>query len=142
MKNIAGNEKTFYAYANNMIFPIVKSELIKVRVDLVFDTYRENSLKSTARAKRGEGIRRKVESNFEPPKKWRLFLRINDNKAELFRFLSKSAIPAASGDMNVFCAFDDTVICNKEYDLNMVAPCSQEEVDTRLWFVVGIALRK
>ena len=104
MKNIAGNEKTFHAYANNMIFPIVKSELIKVKVDLVFDTYRENSLKSTARAKRGEGIRRKVESNFEPPKNWRLFLRINDNKAELFRFLSKSAIPAASGDMNVFCA--------------------------------------
>ena len=102
MKNIAGNEKTFYAYANNMIFPIVKSELIKVRVDLVFDTYREDSLKSTAGVKQGKGIRRKTESNFESSKNWRLFLRINDNKTELFHFLSKSATPAASADMNIF----------------------------------------
>ena len=34
--------------------------------------------------------------------------------------------------MNVFCAFDDTVICNKESYLGMVAPCSQEEGDTRV----------
>ena len=102
MKNIAGNEKTFHAYANNMIFPIVKSELIKVKVDLVFDTYREDSLKSTAGAKQGKGIRRKTESNFESSKNWRLFLRTNDNKTELFHFLSKSATPAASADMNIF----------------------------------------
>ena len=69
-----GNEKNFYGYANNVIFPIIKPELIKVeRVDLVFDTYQDDGLKSTTRAKRVKGIRRKVETNFETPKNWRSF---------------------------------------------------------------------
>ena len=52
--NIAkpGKERTFYDYANNVFFPMISSALKKVeRVDVVFDTYRKDSIKSTARAK-------------------------------------------------------------------------------------------
>ena len=110
--NIAtpGKERTFYDYAINVFFPVVCSELKKVeRVDVVFDTYRADSIKSTARAKRGKGMRRKVEPNSQSPKNWGYFLRLNENKAELFRYLSKAVIDAASGDMNLLCAYDDSV---------------------------------
>ena len=38
--------------------------------------------------------------------------------------------------MKIFCDFDDIVICNKEHDLSTVAPCSQEEDDTRVFLHV------
>lgn len=59
-----------------------------------------------------------------------------DKETKLFCFLSKSVIKSASGDMNVFSVFVDTVICNKEHDLNTVAPWSPEEGDTRVFLHV------
>ena len=75
--NIAkpGKERTFYDYASNVFFPMISSELKKVeRVDVVFDTYRKDSIKSTARAKRGKGMRRRVEPTSQPRKNWGSFL--------------------------------------------------------------------
>jgi len=116
------------------IFPMISSELKKVeRVDVVFDTYRKDSIKSTARAKRGKRMRRRVEPTSQPPKNWgSLLSRLNENKTELFRYLSKTIIDAASGDMNVLCAYDYRVLSKQNHDMSMMYPCSQEEGDTRV----------
>ena len=100
-----GKEKTFRAYAEQLIVPKIQSELDRCkRVDVVFDTYRKDSLKSTTRRKRGKGIRRKVEGNSQPPKDWDSFLRIDENKTELFRFRSHAITNAVSSDLQMLLA--------------------------------------
>ena len=48
--------KTFDEYAQHVIIPYSSSQLRSVsRVDLVWDIYKDDSLKDTARAKRGKG---------------------------------------------------------------------------------------
>ena len=56
------------------------------RLDLVWDSYIIDSLKSTARAKRGKGIRRRVVASAPIPGNWQSFLRTDLNKKALFSF--------------------------------------------------------
>ena len=58
------------------------------RVDMVWDKYNADSLKATARCKRGKGIRRRVKSDTKIPGNWAAFLRVDENKQELFYFLA------------------------------------------------------
>ena len=134
--NIAkpGQEKTFKGYDENVFYPMIKSEVAKVdRVDVVFDTYRKDSLKATTRKKRGKGIRRKVEAGTQPPNNWNSFLCIEENNVELFRFLSMSVIDIAHPERNTLCAFDEDVICTSNHNLRNVSPCIQEKGDTRVF---------
>ena len=57
------------------------------RVDMVFDAYWKDSLKAATRTKRGKGIRRHVEGNKHVPSNWQEFLRIDENKSELFHLI-------------------------------------------------------
>jgi len=58
-------------------------------VDIVWDQYLENSLKSETRKRRGKGIRRRVEGNTSLPGNWQQFLRLDANKQELITFLAR-----------------------------------------------------
>ena len=71
-------------------------------VGLVWYTYKDDSLKGTARAKRGKGVRRRVVGNTAVPGNWHNFLRADSNKTELFSFLSKVLLRA-------FCKEDKEV---------------------------------
>ena len=83
--------KTFAEYASEIFIPYIFSQLRgALRLDLVWDRYFEDSLKSTARAKRGKGIRRRVVAEGAIPGNWRDFLCVDKNKMELFSFLSKA----------------------------------------------------
>ena len=62
------------------------------RVDVAFDTYKEQSLKTATRVKRGKDVRRKVQENSVEPTNWKDFLHLDQNKTELFHFLSKTMI--------------------------------------------------
>ena len=76
--------------AQQVFIPYISSQLRSVsRVDLVWDTYKDDSLKGTARAKRGKGVRWHVVGKAALPGNWQNFLRIDSNKRELFSFLSK-----------------------------------------------------
>ena len=56
--------KTCDDYALKVFLPYVERQLEHAnRVDIVWDQYREDSLKSQARTKRGRGIRRRVAGN-------------------------------------------------------------------------------
>ena len=51
---------TFQNYADEIFFPYVKNELVHCnRIDIVWDEYREQSIKGSTREKRGTGIRRR-----------------------------------------------------------------------------------
>ena len=45
----------------------------------------EDSLKIATRRKSGKGIRRHVEGNKQVPSNWQEFLRVDENKSELFQ---------------------------------------------------------
>ena len=60
--------KTFDEYAQQVFIPYISSQLCSVsRVDLVWDTYKDDSLKGTARAKCGKGVRRRVVGKADIP---------------------------------------------------------------------------
>ena len=57
------------------------------QVDMVFDAYWKDSLKAATRTKRGKCIRRHVEGNKRVPRNWQEFLRIDENKSDLFHLI-------------------------------------------------------
>ena len=68
-------------YANSSV--VTCSEWI-----MVFDAYGKDNLKASPRTKRGKGIRRHVEGNKQVPSNWQGFLRVDQNKSELFHLIS------------------------------------------------------
>ena len=70
--------KIFDAYAIKIFLPYVQGQLQHAsRADVVWDQYREGSLKSQTREKRGKGVRRRVEGATNLPGNWQQFLRID-----------------------------------------------------------------
>ena len=60
------------------------------RVDAVWDTYPDNSIKNQAHAKRGYGQKTKVTCKTLIPKDWQNFLKNRENKIQLFALLSEA----------------------------------------------------
>ena len=88
-----GVAKTFKEYSELVFLPFIESQLKKAsRVDIVWDEYIPDSLKAMTRSKRGKGTRRRVQPNSKIPGDWAAFLRINDNKVELFAYLSHESV--------------------------------------------------
>ena len=134
--NILKPEKccTFKDYAANIIVPKISKEVhLTSRVDIVFDTYLENSLKDATRNKRGKGLRRKVQDDSETPSNWPAFLRINENKQELFPFLSKYIVQLVNTAKPIVTAFDNDVLAKNITTLDLLTPCNHEEADTRVF---------
>ena len=135
-------QSTFAEYARTVFVPKVIKELETVeRVDIVFDTYRKESLKATTRQKRGIGIRRKVKEQSQVPTNWHSFLRIDRNKTELFRFLSEKIITSIETNKIVVTAFEDKALISKGAMVENLSPCNHEEADTRV-FLHALDMRR
>ena len=66
---------TFHEYADRVFIPHIEKQLQEaVRMDVVRDTYIRDSLKASAREKRGKGVRRKVSGETKLLDKWMDFL--------------------------------------------------------------------
>ena len=88
-----GAAVTFEEYAYQVFIPYISRQFQNVsRLDLVWDKYIAGTLKATARAKRGKGIRQRVTASARIPKNWQNFLRTDLNKQELFSFLSNTLV--------------------------------------------------
>lgn len=125
--------KTFDDYVNEDILPKIQSFGSKYdRVDLIFDVYKTSSLKSGTRKKRGKGVRRRVTGTTRTPPNWRSFLRDDENKTELFRFIAEKLCTAVTR-CTLIVTKDDLAMTNGTTDLNDVSPCSHEEADTRIF---------
>ena len=70
-------QRTFNDYALQSFLLYVEAQLSRVsRIDFVWDEYRDNSLKSTTRSKRGTGVRQRVQADGKLPRNWKEFLRV------------------------------------------------------------------
>ena len=88
--------------------------------------------------KRGKGIRRKVQDDSIAPTNWSGFLRLNQNKTELFASLSKGVLLHAEDDMVLTCSYDTTCITNtNQIASSFISPCNHEEADTRVFLHVS-----
>ena len=141
--NLAKPKKnqSFKNYATDVFYPQIRKQMNEYsaqRVDIVFDTYKDQSLKASTRVKRGKGVRRKALDKSVAPTNWRSFLRLDQNKIELFRYLSTTIIQLGDrGDVIMICAYDDTCISSSnELDLSNLTPCNHEEADTRVFLHV------
>jgi len=87
------------------------------------------------RSKRGWSVRRQIQANTTPPSNWSAFLKLDDNKSELFAYLSSmiSTLDIPTGKQ-VIPTVDDNVLCNpsRESIATLSPPCGHEEADTRL----------
>lgn len=134
--------RTFGDYANEVFLPYVTSQLENSsRVDLVWDIYRKDSLKLTARENRGTGARRRVLPKVKLPSNWQNFLRNDENKDELFQFLAHASISEDVGDKVILSTIHESVISsNPGLNLDNLQPCSHEEADTRILLHVKDAM--
>ncbi len=66
--------------------------------------YIDNSIKQAAREQRGHGTRTKVSAQTKMPKKWSDFLRVSQNKQELFSFLTKAITNMETAEEKILCA--------------------------------------
>ena len=85
-----GDSATFEDYANIIFIPYILPWLNSAhRIDVVWDMYKPDSLKSYTRKKRGAGVRRQVKWTTLIPGNWRYFLCVDENKSELFSLLAQ-----------------------------------------------------
>ena len=99
-------------------------------VDILWDEYFENSLKSYTREKRGIGPNywRQVDKASPIPKGWQNFLQLN-NKTELFKLLNEEVMKTASREQVFIVTNGVDVHCVPVHDKTNIAPCNHEEAD-------------
>jgi len=91
VQKIRGDQKTFAELANSMMSMVFNEGTDSQRIDVVFDVYRNNSIKNRKREKRGSESGHKVR-NFKADYKihqWRTFLSNSKNKSLLNKFISE-----------------------------------------------------
>ena len=85
--------KAFAYYASQVHLPYIRTQLQAMETtDLVWDKYVSDGLESTTRSSRGQGVRRRVEPDVKLPGDWNSFLRVDNNKTELFKYLAEQTI--------------------------------------------------
>ena len=99
------------------------------------------SLKADTRTKRGRGIRRRVEPSSSIPGNWQAFLRINENKVELFSLLA-TRLTAQETEKQVISTLHKDLVCTHARYIAGLAPCTHEEADTRMLLHVEDATKQ
>ena len=88
-------------------------------------------MKAETRTRRGKGIRQRIGPSNTIPGNLQEFLRIKDNKIELFSFFATSTATIAT-DKQVISTCHTGVLCTQSRDMSGLAPCTHEEADTRI----------
>lgn len=130
-----GTVKTFGEYAKEVFIPFVLSQYKSAtRLDLLWDRYLPESLKSMTREKHGKGVRRRVGTSVAVPGQWQNFLCVDENKTELFSFLPNEIINSVEDQSKELVVTLETEVLTTPPRMNLesLAPCSQEEADGRM----------
>ena len=136
------NSVTFGDCITNELWPYIRSWMENNdRVDIVWDIYSKYSLKTGTREKRSGGTRRRVTLHTKIPGNWAEFLRVDLNKQELFveiaKTLSLMELPEEKQLFNTL--LDGCITSPSNVDVSAVAPCTQEEADSRIFLHVAAA---
>ena len=137
--------KTFGDYASNVFVPYLEQQQQHAnRMDIIWDQYSDNSLKSQTREQRARGghERRRVTASSPLPKNWQQFLRNGENKTELFSFLNDALISSDVVKCELVVTDGPGVVCNPLRDTRNLAPCMHEEADTRIMVHVSDAFNR
>ncbi|KAJ7376841.1 hypothetical protein OS493_031989 [Desmophyllum pertusum] len=126
---------TFKEYVQTVFLPYVQTQMQSAqRIDIVWDTYKEDSLKTGTREKRGSGARRRVALSVKIPTNWKSFLRVDDNKTELFGLLAQEVGNIDAAGKEVYSTYGNQVVTNGSREtLQDLQPCNHEEADTRIF---------
>ena len=89
------------------------------------------SLKADTRSKRVKWVRKHDESSSTLPGNWQTFLRIDENKTELFPFLATRAA-GIDTTKQVLTTHHVVVLCTNQQDISSLAPCTHAKADTRM----------
>ena len=130
-----GSAKTFGQYAQIFAESILKelrSDTLR-RIDVVFDRYYQQSQKSDTRERRGSGTRISVKGTTPICNNWQRFLRVNENKEELFSLLAQKLEDSSSAEKVIVATLTEDVKCSSTLDTESICPSNQEEADTRLF---------
>ena len=84
-----GNDQTFAQLAESALTHILHEGVMNYRIDVVFDAYREGSMKNAEKSNRGSttGIQFRNMAPGHRIQQWSMFLSISANKANPIRFL-------------------------------------------------------
>jgi len=131
---------TFGDLADTYVKTVLKAGSKYQRIDIVFDRYREETIKGTIRTWRSKAarpIRRLVEGRDVPlPNNWSNFLSLADNKADLAHFLSEELCSQAPKDKEIVVAggFREELEVKSSKGTTDLTPLksTHEEADTRL----------
>lgn len=130
-----GTARTFQGYIDTVFKPYILKQLEHAkRIDIVWDVYKEDSLKAGTREKRGKGTRRRVLPATAIPGDWSSFLRVDENKVELFHLLSQEIGSLEVENREIYTTIEKNVLhCgSNRNDLSSLEPCIHEEADTRI----------
>lgn len=96
------------------------------------------------REKRGKGVRHRVGTSVAVPGQWHNFLRVDENKTELFSFLSNEIIKSVEDKSKELVVTLETEIRTAPPRMNLksLAPCSQEEADGRMFLYAAEATQR
>ena len=134
----------FSEYVEAVFMPYIMRKLGAVqRLDVVWDIYKNDSLKSATRQNRGSGLRRRVGLHTAMPGNWQSFLRVNENKTELFSLLAEQLVLARVAGKEVYSTIHERVLSSPiRDDMRGLAPCTHEEADSRIFVHVADAARR
>ena len=89
--SVGGGQTTFAMVASSLLTKVLHEGSQSNRIDVVFDTYRDMSIKNAERTMRGEvaGVQLSHISSTQLVKQWRKFLSEVKNKTSLIKFISR-----------------------------------------------------
>ena len=130
--------KTFSEYVTFPNVPFLESQVTNdtQRMDAVWHSYPpEDNLKAHAQQRCGNGLRRRVGDGSTPILKseWNSgFLKNEDNKKELFSFISRQICKSDINGTFLLSTYFDGVLTNRNFDASGLQPGNQAEADTRI----------
>ncbi len=105
-----------------------------VRIDVVWDTYMEDSLKAQTRMNRGSGNHLRVSNSNNIPVDWKSFLRCDANKDSLFHLLADAIREFHPPQQKqIISTYSQNPVSSAIADLSDLS-CTHEEADTRLLY--------
>ena len=134
--------KTFQDYSQLVFLPYIQHMLQGVvRVDVVWDVYKEDSLKAQTRQNRGSGNQLRVANNTNISTNWKNSLRNDANKESLFQLLANAIqeFHPPQGKQ-VISTGGQHAVSSSMSDLSDLS-CTHEEADSRLLFHASHAFR-
>lgn len=105
--------KTLKEYTQTVFVPYIQTQLqSSQRIYIVWDTYQPESPKTGTREKRGSGARRRVTPTVKILPHWKSFLRVYDNKTELFGILAQEVRSIQAAEKEVYRTYGIQVVSN------------------------------